>query len=374
MTRHLRIACQNNNSLANASLILSELNVLAPLLIINIVLQKMPPAPQTSQHSAAALGEVSPGKNCWQGTISIVVPVYRSQATLRELYHRVAAAVEPIDHHFELILVEDCGGDNSWEIIQELASNDSRVRGIQLSRNFGQHAATICGFSHARGEWVMTLDDDLEHRPEYIPALYEKARERYDLVYGIYPERTHKSWRNISSKAARWLFNKAIPSLNYAYTSFRCIRGDLARHLVNFDSPFPFVDGYLSWLTNRFAIVPVEHGTRAHGSSNYTLKKLITHTINIFVTFSDLPLRMASWMGLAAFIIGMLWLALILGRFFLGGISVSGYASIMAGILLFGGAQLLVLGIFGEYLGRMNFKSSRKPLFLVGYRTWSDQF
>ncbi len=310
--------------------------------------------------------------NNWQGKISIVVPVYRSEATLRELYSRVAKAVEPIDRHFELILVEDCGGDNSWQVIQEIARDDLRVRGIQLSRNFGQHAATICGFSHARGEWVITLDDDLEQVPEFIPRLYKKACEGYDLVYGIYPERTHTCWRNISSKVARWLFNKAIPSLNYVYTSFRCIRGNLARHLVNFDSPFPFVDGYLSWLTNRYDTVEVEHGTRAHGVSNYTLKKLITHTVNIFVTFSDLPLRMASWIGLVTFMIGMSWLAIIVARFFFGGISVSGYASTMAGILLFGGVQLLVLGIFGEYLGRMNFKSSRKPLFLIGLRTWSD--
>jgi ABC-type antimicrobial peptide transport system permease subunit len=134
---------------------------------------------------------------------------------------------------------------------------------------------------------------------------------------------------------------------------------------VQFDSPFPFVDGYLSWITNRYATIEVPHGTRAHGTSNYTLRKLLSHTINIFVTFSDLPLRMATWIGLTAFVIGVAWLTAIVGRYLCGGISVSGYASIMAGILLFGGVQLLVLGIFGEYLGRMNFKSSKKPLFLV---------
>ena len=301
--------------------------------------------------------------------ISVVVPVYRSQDSLEQLCSRVCKAVEPIDPNFELILVEDCGGDNSWQVIQELARKDQRVRGIQLSRNFGQHAATICGFSHANGQWVATLDDDLEQTPEHLPELYRKALEGHDLVYGVYPERNHKAWRNITSNIARWLFNKAIPSLNYTYTSFRLIRGDLARALIQFDSPFPFVDGYLSWLTNRCASVEVPHGNRKYGSSNYTLKKLITHTINIFVTFSDLPLRMATWIGLTTFFIGMFWLAVILGRYLIGGISVSGFASIMAGILLFGGVQLLVLGIFGEYLGRMNFKSSKKPLFLVGRTT-----
>ncbi len=305
--------------------------------------------------------------------ISVVVPVYRSAQTLRELHRRIAAAVELLDPNFELILVEDCGGDDSWQVIEELAHKDPRVRGIRLSRNFGQHAATICGFAHARGQWIATLDDDLEQAPEHLPALYQKAQQGYDLVYGIYPERTHKWWRNLTSELARWLFNKAIPSLNHAYTSYRMIRGEIARALTQFDSPFPFVDGYLSWLTNRYATVEVPHGTRAHGSSNYTFRKLLTHTINIFVTFSDLPLRLASWIGLMFFLVGMSWLGVILvGRIY-GLITVSGFASIMAAIILFGGIQLLILGIFGEYLGRMNFKSSRKPLYLVGQTTGSDQ-
>lgn len=301
--------------------------------------------------------------------LSIVIPVYRSQGTLAELHRRIVAALEPIEPSFEIVMVEDCGGDASWQIIQEIAERDPRVRGFQLNRNFGQHAATICGFGQARGEWVATLDDDLEQIPEYLPALYAKAQEGHDLVYGIYPERSHKAWRNLTSELARWLFRKAIPSLNYTYTSFRVIRGDLARELVRFDSPFPFVDGYLSWLTNRCESVEVPHGSREYGASNYTLKKLVTHTINIFVTFSDLPLRLASWIGLATFALGMVWLLFIALRYFLGGISVSGFASTMGAILLFGGVQLLVLGIFGEYLGRMNFKSSRKPLFLIGHST-----
>lgn len=301
--------------------------------------------------------------------LSIVVPVYRSQATLPELHRRLVAALEPIEPSFEILLVEDCGGDDSWSVIQAIAAADSRVRGIQLSRNFGQHAATICGFSQARGEWIATLDDDLEQAPENLPELYRKALDGFDLVYGVYPQRSHKNWRNATSTIARWLFNKAIPSLNYEYTSFRMIRGDIARELKRFDSPFPFVDGYLSWLTNRCASVEVPHGVRVSGTSNYTFRKLVTHTINIFVTFSDLPLRMASWLGLLSFLLGMGWLGFIVLRFVVGGISVSGFASIMAGILLFGGIQLLVLGVFGEYLGRMNFKSSKKPLFLVGRTT-----
>jgi glycosyltransferase involved in cell wall biosynthesis len=312
---------------------------------------------------------VNPTSEVSSFDLSVVVPVYRSQATINELYESLVATLEAKRLSFEIIMVEDCGGDKSWLRISELATKDHRVMGIQLSRNFGQHAATICGLSNSRGAWIATLDDDLEHPPEYLSALYDKALQGYDLVYGVYPRRTHNAWRNICSNFARWLFNKAIPSLNQEYTSFRVIRGNIARSLTQFDSPFPFIDGYLSWLTNRYSIVEVPHHERRDGKSNYTFNKLWTHAINIFVTFSDLPLRFTSWIGLIFFLIGMTWLSIILfGRLF-GLITVSGFASIMAAIVLFGGIQLLILGVFGEYLGRMNFKSSRKPLFLVGRTT-----
>lgn len=304
--------------------------------------------------------------------ISVVVPVYRGGQTIGELYNRIKSALEPMAIKFEIVFIEDCGGDNSWMIIEELAGRDKSVHGIQLSRNFGQHAATLCGFVNARGRWVATLDDDLEHAPENIPALYAKAIQGYDLVYGVFSERTHAGWRNSTSSLARWLFSKAIPSLNHDYTSYRLVRGDIARAVTEFDSPYPFVDGYLSWLTNRYATVEVSHNSRGHGVSNYTFKKLLTHSVNIFVTFSDLPLKIASWIGLVFFIIGMGWFSAILISRLFGLITVSGFASIMAAIVLFGGIQLLILGIFGEYLGRMNFKSSRKPLYLVRKSTMSQ--
>lgn len=298
-------------------------------------------------------------------SISIIIPVYRSAGVLPELHRRLTETLVQLNEDYEILLVEDCGGDNSWEVIEAIAQHDTHVRGIKLSRNFGQHAATICGISKAQGKYIITLDDDLEHPPEVIPQLIAKAREGYALVYGVFKNRTHSTWRNLTSGLARRVFNKAIPTLNYEYTSFRVIESGIARALAEFDSPFPFVDGYLSWLTNNYATVEVPHSQRAEGTSNYNFRKLLIHTINIFVTFSDLPLRMASYIGFIFFMIGMAWLGgIFFGKLF-GIITVSGFASIMAAIVLFGGIQLLILGVFGEYLGRMNFKSSRKPLFLV---------
>ncbi len=301
--------------------------------------------------------------------LSVVIPVYRSANGLMALYRRLVDALEPAVGDFEIIFVEDCGGDDAWSQIVELAGRDARVHGIRLSRNFGQHAATICGFAKARGAWIVTLDDDLEQRPEDIVKLYAKAQEGFALVYGVYPRRTHSLWRNLTSGLARFLFRRAIPNLNLEYTSFRVIRREIAQAVCSFDSPFPFVDGYLSWLTNNYGTVEVEHGTRAHGRSNYNFRKLFTHTINIFVTFSDLPLRLASWVGLGSFVVGMFWLAAIVLVRLLGGITVSGFASLMAGIVLFGGIQLLILGVIGQYLGQVNFKSSKKPLYLVERET-----
>lgn len=301
--------------------------------------------------------------------LSVVVPVYRSQGTLEKLYVRVRDAIESVDPDFELILVEDCGGDDSWSVIERLAASDKRVHGIKLSRNFGQHAATICGIGRAQGKWVVTLDDDLEHSPENIPSLYRKAQEGYDLVYGIYPVRTHKAWRNVTSNIGRWLFKKAIPTLNDEYTSFRCIRNEVASVLEKFDSPFPFVDGYLSWVTGNYGVVDVEHNSRHSGHSNYSFRKLVTHTLNIFVTFSDTPLKMASWMGLFFFLLGMILLIIIFVGKLSGLITAAGFPSITGAIVLFGGIQLLILGVLGEYLGRISFRVSKKPLYIVARET-----
>jgi glycosyltransferase involved in cell wall biosynthesis len=297
--------------------------------------------------------------------ISAVIPIYRSEKSIYELYSRLITSLSEISDDFEIIMVEDCGGDNSWDVICDIAGVDERVIGIKMTRNFGQHAATICGIEKAIGDWIITLDDDLEQYPEDIISLYKKALEGYDLVYGVYEERTHSSWRNITSEIARRLFKMAIPNLNDQYTSFRIIRASIAKNLILFDSPFPFVDGYLSWITNNYAFVKVEHGERKYGESNYKLRKLITHTINIFVTFSDIPLKIATWIGLSSSVIGFVWLFIILLGKILGDITVSGYTSIIASIIFFGGLQMFVLGILGEYIGRINFKTSRKPLYLV---------
>ncbi len=298
-------------------------------------------------------------------TYSVVVPVYRGAQSIGELQRRIAAVLEPLDGAHEVIFVDDRGSAENWQAIQAICATSPSVRGIRLSRNFGQHAATLCGIAHASGEWIITIDEDLEQPPEAIPDLLKKAKEGHLVVYGVNEGRSHARWRNITSEAGRSLFKFAIPSLNREYTSFRVIHCSVARGLERFQSPFTFIDGYISWITHNYATVVVPHDARAHGTSSYSVRMLISHMINIFVTFSDLPLRVATWLGLGASAVGAAWGLYILIARLLGAVDMSGYASIMAGMTFLGGLQLLILGIFGEYLSRINFKTASMPLFLV---------
>lgn len=305
--------------------------------------------------------------------ISVVVPVFRSAQHLKKLYTELESSLININKPFEIIFVEDCGGDDSWKVLQEISSQDPRVSSIKLSKNFGQHAATICGIGQAKGKWIVTIDDDLEQNPNQVISLYNEAIKGFDLVYGVFENRSHSLWRNLTSECARKLFSIAIPSLNYQYTSFRIIKGNIAKELQQFDSPYPFIDGYLSWLTNNYSTVNIQHSERGSGSSNYTFSKLLKHTINIFISFSELPLRLSSWIGLTASVFGLLWFLLIIINKLIGSYTVSGYASIMAAILFFGGIQLVVIGVIGEYISRINFKTSKKPLYIIGQIKKTEQ-
>ncbi len=297
--------------------------------------------------------------------LSIVIPVYKSGQHLEELHRRLKLTIDSLQIPYELIFVEDRGGDNSWEKLKGIAANDENVIVIQHTRNFGQHAATLCGIKNATGKWIITMDDDLEHRPEDIPLLFNEAQKGYDLVYGVFPNRSHSKWRNITSNLARNLFSLLIPNLNFDYTSFRIMSKNVANSLLRFDSSFPVIDGYLSWITNNYSVVNIEHGTRESGNSNYSLGKLIKLTLNVLIEFSTVPLKISTWIGICSSVIGFLWLVyVVLGRLF-GTISQSGYPSLMAAILFFGGIQMLVIGIMGEYIAKINFKTSKKPIFIV---------
>jgi polyisoprenyl-phosphate glycosyltransferase len=285
--------------------------------------------------------------------VSVVVPVYAGASALAELARRLDASMSSASLTHELILVDDRGDPRAWLVICEVSRERPEVRGFRLGRNFGQHAATTCGIAHARGAWIVTMDDDLEHPPESVPKLVEACDAEHPLVYGVFPTRTHARYRNITSGLMRWTLKKAFPDLNDSYTSFRAMRAPLARELVRFSMSRPYIDGILSWVTTSVATVDVSHGARQHGESAYTLKRLISHAVNIFVTFSQLPLRIASYGGALLASISFAYLLYIICGRLTGTITNPGYTSLMSVVLFACGVQLVILGVLGEYIGRL---------------------
>ena len=299
-------------------------------------------------------------------SISIVIPVFRSAPTLRELHRRLVATLESLDPAFELIFVEDCGGDDSWQVIQEIAENDSRVRGIQLSRNFGQHNALLCGIRVAQGEIVVTLDDDLQNPPEEIPKLLGKLREGYDVVYGSPITQTHGLLRNLASRITKLALQASMGAETANKVSaFRVFRTQLRDAFTDFRNPTVSIDVLLTWGTRRFAAVAVRQDVRTSGTSGYTLRMLVNHAFNMMTGFSILPLQLASVLGLIFGTLGFLFMAYVVGRYMVEGSTVPGFPFLASIIAIFSGVQLLALGIFGEYLARMHLRSMERPQYVL---------
>lgn len=297
--------------------------------------------------------------------VTVVVPVYGGSSALAELCFRLDATMRSVGLDYEVILVDDRGQTEAWGVISAIATQNPRVRGLRLGRNFGQHAATICGIARARGNWTVTMDDDLEHPPESIPMLLAAGDEDHPLVYGVFEKRTHAAYRNLSSELMRRMLKRAFPDLNEDYCSFRAIHSPLAKQLDRFGLNRPYIDGMLSWLTSSTRSVNVPHEQRKHGESTYTMRKLLSHAANIFVTFSYLPLRVAAFSGAALAGISFLYLLYVIYGKLSGHITNPGYASLMSVVLFACGIQLLILGVVGEYVGRLMGATFRRPVYVV---------
>jgi undecaprenyl-phosphate 4-deoxy-4-formamido-L-arabinose transferase len=299
-------------------------------------------------------------------TISIVVPVYRSEGSLQELHRRLVAALEQESETFEIIFVEDCGGDNSWQKIKELASSDDRVRGLRMSRNFGQHSALLAGIRAASNDVVVTLDDDLQNPPEEIAKLLAKLAEGYDVVYGT-PERgQHGLYRNLASRITKLALQNAMGAEFAGKTSaFRAFRTELREAFEGYRNPSVNVDVLLSWGTTRFSAIKVPHDARHDGSSGYTFFKLLAHAANMMTGFSTMPLQLASILGFAFAVFGGLVLFYVVGRYLVQGSPVQGFPFLASIIAIFSGVQLFSIGIIGEYLARAHFRMMERPPFVV---------
>ena len=303
----------------------------------------------------------------WRTTVSVVVPVFRSEGTLREVCQRLVAVLETKAPGFEIILVEDCGGDRSWQVIQEIVETDSRVRGVRLSRNYGQHNALLCGIRAARGDVIVTIDDDLQNPPEEIPKLLDKLAAGFDVVYGAPEREQHGFLRDRASQITKIALQNAMGAKNARHVSaFRAFRTALRDAFERYQSPFVSIDVLLTWGTTRFAHIKVRHDPRTVGASNYTVRKLVTHALNMMTGFTTIPLQLASLAGFGFAVFGLLILTYVLLSFFVRGGSVPGFAFLASIVAIFSGVQLFALGIIGEYLARIHLRTMDRPAYLVG--------
>lgn len=298
--------------------------------------------------------------------VSVVVPVYNSADSLAELAARLEPVLRSLDMPFELILVNDGSRDRSWGVARELAAARPWIRGIDLMRNFGQHNALLCGIRSARFDTLVTLDDDLQHPPEEIPRLLDRLQQGFDVVYGTPRGERHGFLRTLASRVTKLALQSAM-GIEAArnVSAFRVFRTRLREAFAGFRSPFVCIDVLLSWGTARFSAVEARHDPRRIGASNYTVGKLMRHAMTMITGFSTWPLQLASQIGFLFTLFGIGVFLYVIVRFLLFGAVVPGFTFLASAIAIFSGAQLLALGIIGEYLARMHFRALDRPAYVI---------
>lgn len=307
--------------------------------------------------------------------ISVIIPVYKAEGCLEELYRRLVASLEQISPDFEIILVEDCGGDSSWSIILDLARRDNRVCGIQFSRNFGQHYGITAGLDYCRGDWMVVMDCDLQDRPEEIPRLYAKAQEGYEMVLARRLQRKDKSFKRLTS----WLFYKLFSYLaDISYDSsvgnFRIISRKIVNNFRLMREQLRFFGGLVNWMGFPTATIDVEHAERFEGVTTYTFKKLWKLASETIIAYSDKPLRLSIRLGFSLSFLAFLSGIVLLYRALFYGSPVSGWASLIVSVYLIGGIIIAILGMIGIYLGKTFDECKKRPLYIVGNSTFNEPY
>ena len=297
--------------------------------------------------------------------LSIVVPVYNGSASIGEL----VAALEKlnVEGGHEIVLVNDGSPDNSLSVCRELVARATvPITLVDLARNYGEHNAVMAGLRHARGSHVITMDDDLQNPPEEVERLLAFAQESgREVVYTYYDEKQHSGWRNLGSRFTNWVAGFVLDKPKGFYlSSFRCMSAFVVREITRYDGPFPYVDGLILQVTQDIDRLLVRHLPRAVGRSNYTLRRLLRLWMSMFVNFSVMPLRISTLTGFALSVLGAI------GGFLAVGEAIfytppPGWASLMAAVMVLSGVQLMILGIIGEYLGRLYLTANGKPQSVV---------
>ncbi|NBT21051.1 MAG: glycosyltransferase [Actinobacteria bacterium] len=301
--------------------------------------------------------------------VSVVVPTFRSPATLPLLVERIIKCGW-FTHQSELVIVDDGNDDDTWLVILGLAERNTQVRGLRLGRNFGQHAALLAGVREARNRIIVTLDDDLQNPPEEVPKMLAALTNEFDVVYGLPARRRQSPWRNFASMGSKRFMRHALGFLHATdISAFRVFRTRLRQSFDGDLGPGVSLDALLNWSTTRFTSVEVEHEERQQGRSNYGFGKLVRFMLDTATGYSTVPLKFATGLGLLTIALSIGVLIYVTVRPLMTGESVPGFPFLASTIAIFSGTQLLVLGILGQYIGRMHFRVMAKPTYTISEST-----
>lgn len=298
--------------------------------------------------------------------LSIVVPFYKCRASAVPLYERLLASCEPLGMELELVFVEDCGGDGSWEILEEIARGDNRVKAVQLSRNYGQHHALTAGLDICTGDWVVTMDCDLQDRPEDIPGLFSKALEGYDVVCTLRTVRKDPLWKRLTSRCFRKVFGWCSGIRTEPGTgAFRLLSKRVVEALRSMREQTRLTGAHIRWLGFSTGYVAVEHDSRFEGKSSYSLRKLLSLAWGGIAAYSSKPLRLPLWTGFFLMFISCLSAVGVILRKLLWGIPADGAALLMISLWFLGGLVIFNIGIVGLYVGKVFDETKRRPLYVI---------
>lgn len=298
--------------------------------------------------------------------LSFVIPLYNSEATIGALVREIAALPVPGGH--EIILVNDGSRDGTSEVCRGLVETATvPIIVVEHARNFGEHNAVLSGWRQARGAHVVNLDDDGQNPPTEALRLWQEAQATgLDVIFGHYEVKQHSPWRNWGSRFTNRITDVALDKPKGFYlSSFRCVTAFVAREVCAYAGPYPYIDGLILQVTQRIGSIIVHHEARKDGASGYTLRRLGRLWVSSWVNFSVLPLRMATFLGIGMAAAGLLGFAVVVYLRLTNQGPSFGWGTIMAALLVFSGTQLVLLGIIGEYLGRMFLTVNQRPQSVV---------
>ena len=298
-------------------------------------------------------------------TISIVIPVYNSEKTIGTLVEQLQSILNG-KYKFDIILINDGSQDRSFDVLKDISIRYDNIKVLDLSRNFGQHNAIMAGFNYADGDYVVTMDDDLQHPPEEILKLIKEIENGHDVVYGQYVVKQHSFFKNFGSEVNNVMANILIKKpKEIRFTSFRIIKSYVISEIQKYEAPFPYLDGLIIRITRNISNVSVNHKKRANGKTNYTFIKMFGLWFNGFLNFSIVPLRLFSYIGFVFASFGFLFaIKILLDKLFFS-TPMIGWTSLIVAILIFSGVQLISIGLVGEYIGRIFLTQNKTPQYII---------